>query len=223
MFLSYPILRYVMIGFVLTFATGCGHLPKIVVLHDPLSAEEHFQLALAYEKKKEYDLALKEYEEVLKKKQFREETCTNMANIYLNQGKPDLAEVYYHKSIQINPAYGKAYNNLAWLYLTRNEKLDQAERLLLEAIRMDPARSADYLDTLSSVYEKENRWDKALETLNKAESEGFEGRPGEAIQFYQHLEKVLTSLGRTNEAGEAHRKTTIFQDQLHQEIPAYAH
>ena len=200
MFLFFSFFQYVMIGLVVTMTSGCGHLPKIVVLHDPLSAEEHFQLALTYEREKEYDLALKEYEEVLKKKQFREESCTNMANIYLAQGKAGLAEEFYQKSIRINPSYGKAYNNLAWLYLTQNEKLDQAEQLLLEAINRDPRLSPDFLDTLGFVYEKEGRWDKALETLKKAELAGFDDRPVEAIQFYQHLEKVLTFLGRLTDA-----------------------
>ncbi|MBI1821505.1 MAG: tetratricopeptide repeat protein [Nitrospirae bacterium] len=198
-------------------------MPKIVVLHDPLSAEEHFQLALTYERKKEYDLALKEYEEVLKKKQFREESYTNMANIYLAQGKAGLAEEFYQKSIRINPSYGKAYNNLAWLYLTQNEKLDQAEQLLLDAINRDPRLSPDFLDTLSFVYEKEGRWDKALETLKKAESAGFDDRPEEAIQFYQHLEKVLTFLGQLTDAAQAHQKMTTLQNQMNQEISAHGH
>ena len=223
MFLFFSFFQYGMIGLMVTMAAGCGHLPKIVVLHDPLSPEEHFQLALTYEKKKEYGLALKEYEEVLKKKQFLEDAWTNMANIYLVQGKPGLAEEFYLKSIRINPFYGKAYNNLAWLYLTQNEKLDQAEQLLIEAINRDPRLSADFLDTLSYIYEKEGRWDKALETLKKAESAGFEGRPGEAFQFYQHLEKVLTFLGRLTEAGQAHQKATALSNPVNQEISAHGH
>ncbi len=214
---------YVMIGLILTLSTGCAQLPRIVELHDPLSAKEHFQLALAYEQKKENDLALREYEEVLKKKEFRGETYTNMANIYFSQGKQDLAEAFYLKSIQADPLYGKSYNNLSWLYLSQEKKLDQAEHLLIEAIGKDPENSASYLDTLGSVYEKEGRWEKSLETLKKAETEGFKGDIGIEAAFLKHLENVLTFLGKTNEADDVRQKIMTIEAQHPEEIPPHGH
>ncbi len=195
-----------MMGLAALFFSGCGEIPRIVVLHDPLSAEEHFRLALAYEQKREFDLALKEYEEVLKKKEFREETYTNMANIYAQQEKADLAEGSYQKAIKANPRYGKAYNNLAWLYLAQNKNLDKAEQLLTEAVEKDPAEAPSYLDTLGSLYEKEGRWEKSLETLKKAETIGFKNHPDQEILFFEHLEKVLLYLGQTDEAEQIHQK-----------------
>lgn len=195
-----------MILLVFAGLAGCGHIPRIVELHDPLSAREHFQLALAYEQKKENDLALKEYEEVIRKKSFLEETYTNMANIYSGQGKRELSETYYLKSIQANPHYGKAYNNLAWIYITENKSLQRAETLLLQAIENDPDHSASYLDTLGTLYEKKGQWERALDVMSRAESLGFNGEPVQEKEFLNHFEKILLSLKRTSEAERIHEK-----------------
>jgi len=214
---------YVMISLVLTLSTGCAPLPRMIELHDPLSAKEHFQLALAYEQKKENDLALKEYEEVIKKKMFLGESYTNMANIYYSQGKQDLSETCYLKSIQADPLYGKAYNNLAWLYISENKQLQRAEQLLLNAIEKDPGHSASYFDTLGSVYEKEGRWDQSLEVLRKAESSGFKGNPALETEFLKHLEKVLTALEKKSEADAIRQKIMTIEAQHPEEIPPHVH
>jgi Tfp pilus assembly protein PilF len=220
---NYLIPLYGMIGWILTMSAGCAQLPRIVELHDPLSAKEHFQLALAYEQKKENELALREYDEVLKKKEFREETYTNMANIYLSQGKEDLAEAFYLKSIQANPRYGKAYNNLAWLYISENKQLQRAEQLLLNVIEKDPEHSASYLDTLGSVYEKEGRWEKSLDTLKKAATEDFKGDAALETEFLKHLEKVLITLKKKGEADDVRQKINSIEAQHPEEIPPHGH
>jgi Tfp pilus assembly protein PilF len=217
------ILLYVMMSLILTLSAGCSHLPRIIELHDPLSAKEHFQLALTYEEKKENDLALREYEEVLKKKEFRGETYTNMANIYLSQGKEKLAESFYLKSIQADPLYGKAYNNLAWIYISENKDLQRGEQLLLNAIEKDPEHSASYLDTLGSVYEKEGKWEKSLEALKKAEREGFKRDRAIEREFLKHLEKVLIFLGKNNDADAVRRKIMAIEAQHPEEVLPHGH
>ncbi|MFI5303465.1 MAG: tetratricopeptide repeat protein [Nitrospiria bacterium] len=201
-------LVYGMIVLMLVFVTACAQMPKIVELHDPLSPKEHFQLALAYELKTEYDLALREYEEVIRKKMFLGESYTNMANIFFHQGKYDISESYYLKSIHANPLYGRAYNNLAWLYINQNKPLPQAEHLLLQAIEKDPENSPSYLDTLASVYEKEGKWAQSLETLKKVESSGLAGNRMVEIEYLKHLEKILLILDRKSEADQVHKKIT---------------
>lgn len=215
--------RYVMISLILTFSAGCSHLPRIIELHDPLSAKEHLELALAYEEKKENDLALREYEEVLKKKEFQGEAYTNMANIYLSQGKEKLAETFYLKSIQANPQYGKAYNNLAWLYMSEKKDLNRAETLLINAIEKDPEHSGSYLDTLGSVYEIKGEWEKSLETLKKAEREGFNGNVQIETEFLKHLEKVLIALKKNNDADAVRQKIMAIEGQLPEEVPSHGH
>lgn len=192
---------------------GCAHIPRIVELHDPLTAREHFQLALAYEQKNENDLALREYRAVLETKSFLGECYTNMANIYFKQGKGDLSESYYLKSIRANPHYGKAYNNLAWIYILNNRSLQRAEALLLEAIENDAHNTASYLDTLGFLYEKEGKPERALEVLLKAESTGFNGNDLAESEFLKHLENLLIVLDRKSEAEKVHHKLVELKSQ----------
>ncbi|MBW1677952.1 MAG: tetratricopeptide repeat protein [Deltaproteobacteria bacterium] len=50
----------------LLFSSSCA-LPRIIVLEDPLTAEEHLSLGVAYEKRGEFDSAIKEYRLAAKK------------------------------------------------------------------------------------------------------------------------------------------------------------
>ena len=47
----------------LLFLSGCS-LPRIIILNDPLSAEEHNNLGRIYESQEKYDLAAQQYRQV---------------------------------------------------------------------------------------------------------------------------------------------------------------
>jgi tetratricopeptide (TPR) repeat protein len=217
------IVPYVMMILLFGISGGCAQLPRIVELHDPLTAREHFQLALAYEQKNENDLALREYHAVLEMKSFLGECYTNMANIYYKQGKEDLSESYYLKSIRANPHYGKAYNNLAWIYILKNRSLQRAEALLLEAIENDAHDAASYLDTLGFLYEKEGKQERALEVLLKAESIGFNGDVFTENEFLKHLEKLFIALDRKSDAETVHHRIVELKSQNREKLPLPEH
>jgi tetratricopeptide (TPR) repeat protein len=131
----------------LPFLFSCS-LPRIVVLDDPLTPEEHLNLGVAYEKKGEFDSAIKEYELAAKE--------LPIANLYLGNAhfhKKDFdkAEKYYKLTIEKEPENADAYNNLAWLYYRKQENLDQAESLALKAMEMNPSKSDIYSDTLEKI------------------------------------------------------------------------
>jgi tetratricopeptide (TPR) repeat protein len=126
---------------------GCA-LPRIVVLDDPLSSEEHLNLGVSYEKKGELDNALKEYKEATGK---LPAAYLFMGNIYFQKKEYDEAEAYYKKAIKKDQNNADACNNLAWLYYTKNEKLDEAEKLALKAMELNPAKKEIYQDTLDKV------------------------------------------------------------------------
>lgn len=129
------------------FLASCA-LPRIIVLDDPLSTEEHINLGVAYEKKGELDNALKEYKEASKK---NPSAYLYIGNIYFQKNEFDEAEYYYKKSIKKDPKNADAYNNLAWLYYTRKENLDEAESLALKAIELNPSKKDGYQDTIEKV------------------------------------------------------------------------
>ncbi|MBA3036410.1 MAG: tetratricopeptide repeat protein, partial [Desulfobacterium sp.] len=57
----------------------------------------------------------------------------------------------YKESIRKDPQNADAYNNLAWLYCTKKENLDEAEKLVLKAIKINPSKENIYIDTLDNI------------------------------------------------------------------------
>jgi tetratricopeptide (TPR) repeat protein len=123
-------------------------LPKIIILDDPLSPEEHINLGVAYEKKGEIDNALKEYKLASKNIPL---AYLYIGNIYFQKNDFDEAESAYRKAIKKDPQNADAHNNLAWLYYTKKENLNEAESLALKAIELNPAKKELYQDTLDKI------------------------------------------------------------------------
>jgi len=126
---------------------GCG-LPRVIVLSDPLTPDEHLNLGVTYEKNNELDAALKEYRSAA---EHLPVGYLYMGNVYFAEGELDNAEKYYRKAIDADTGNADARNNLAWLYYTRNMNLEEAELLAREAIRLNPAKADIYRDTLDKI------------------------------------------------------------------------
>lgn len=128
-------------------AGGCA-MPKVIVLDDPLSPEEHINLGFAYEKNGEIDNALREYR-IASKKISR--AYLYMGNVYFKKNEFGKAESAYETAMMKDPDNPDVYNNLAWLYYTKGEKLDKAEKLALRAMELNPSRGNIYGDTLDKI------------------------------------------------------------------------
>jgi len=113
---------------------GCGRLPKIIVLEDPLSADEHVTLGVAYERKGELAPAAREYERALKKdgKSFR--ARVNLGNVRLAEERYGEAREEYMKALALRPADPEATNNLAWAAILSGNGRDEALRRLDAAL-----------------------------------------------------------------------------------------
>ena len=141
-----------LLSLLLTMSLGIGGctLPKIMVLKDPLTPEEHLDLGVAYEKKGEFNGAIKEYHLAVKK---IPRANLYLGNVYFQKGDLGQAEKYYRRAIQKEPGHADAYNNLAWLFYTKKEGLEEAEKLALKAMELNPEKNAIYQDTLEKIRE----------------------------------------------------------------------
>ena len=142
--------RAALLSALIVIVSGCS-LPRIVVVKDPLSPEEHINLGVAYERKGEYDLAIREYKRAARGLSI---AYFYLGNAYFKKGDYREAEHYYRLSIRKNPDHADSLNNLAWLYYTEGRRLAEAERLVLRAIRLNPEKKSVYLDTLRKIREK---------------------------------------------------------------------
>jgi tetratricopeptide (TPR) repeat protein len=129
-------------------------LPRIVILKDPLTPEEHLNLGVAYEKNGEFDNAIQEYKLAAKKQPL---AYLYLGNAHFQKREWDRARDCYKKAIELDPNNADAHNNLAWLYYSRGENLDDAERLAIEAINLNPSKEHVYRDTLDKIRQKKNK------------------------------------------------------------------
>jgi tetratricopeptide (TPR) repeat protein len=131
------------------FLCSCA-FPRIIVLDDPLTPEEHLNLGVTYEKDGEFDNALKEYHTASEKLPV---AYLYIGNIYFQKTELDKAESYYREAVKEDPGNADAYNNLAWLYYTKRVELDEAEHLVVKAIDLNPSKRDIYEDTLKKIRE----------------------------------------------------------------------
>lgn len=128
-------------------STSCTTFPKIIVPHDPLTPKEHINLGLAYQKNGEINHAIDEFKTAAKK---LPDAYVYLGNLYFKKNDTDKAEKFYRKAINGNSDLGDAYNNLAWLYYTKRENLDEAQSLAQKAVDINPDNPT-YQDTLKKI------------------------------------------------------------------------
>jgi tetratricopeptide (TPR) repeat protein len=137
---------------VLIGVSACGRVPRIIVLEDPLSAEEHVALGVAYERKGELAPAAREYERALKKESGFFQARVNLGNVRLAEKRYDAARDEYRKALDLRPGSPEATNNLAWAAILSGSGREDALRRM-ETVLSDPAlRSPPLLDTLGVLY-----------------------------------------------------------------------
>ncbi len=126
-------------------------LPRLIILEDPLTPEEHLNLGVSYEKKGAYDLAISEYKKAAKKNPL---AYFYMGNVYFQKKEMHKAEKYYKKAIDVDPNMADVYNNLAWLYTIQGRNLDEAEALAKKALELKPENADVYMDTIKEINKK---------------------------------------------------------------------
>lgn len=171
---------------------GCS-LPKVVVLSDPLTSQEHLQLGTIYESEGKLDMALREYEKALAKDRRNPRILFAIGNIYLLREDLNRAESYYKKAISIDPSWPPPYNNLAWMYVNRGE-LDRAEELITQAISLNPPNPSPYYDTLGLLYMEKGDYRKAEKAFLKALDGAGESERREIEKRLKETRKALRKI-----------------------------
>lgn len=122
--------------------------PKIILIEDTLTAEEHNDLGVVYLEQKKYELAEKEFLKAIKKRSKWDLPYFNLGNAYYFVGNFDKAEEFYKKTLELNAKNTDAMNNLAYLFMEQC-RLDEALKLIEKAITIQSKE--EYRDTLKKI------------------------------------------------------------------------
>jgi len=131
------------------------------------------QLGIAYYQLNRYDDAIQALQKALALKPGHTATTEFVAKAYFKQGVAALSAKQYDRAIELlrkarenNPKDGFIYYNMAEAYLFKNNTAE-AEKSLSQALELMP-RSPEVFQRMGLVYEKQKKWDLALNAYKKA-------------------------------------------------------
>jgi tetratricopeptide (TPR) repeat protein len=104
------------------------------------------------------------------------------------------AEADFRKALELNPGRPEVLNYLGYALVERGQKLDEALKLIQEAVAAEP-RQGYIIDSLAWAYFSLGRYDEALAPMEKASLL----EPVDPI-VTDHLGDVYWAVGRTREA-----------------------
>jgi Flp pilus assembly protein TadD len=128
-------------------------LPKIVVLEDRLTVEQHNDLGYVYEQKGIFDLAEKEYLLAVKKREDWHVPYFNLGNLMFKMGDYKKSENFFRTALNYNPNNSDVMNNLANALLMQ-ERHREARQMIEHALRIE--NKQEYLDTLRTIEKQES-------------------------------------------------------------------
>lgn len=138
----------------LMIALAACAMPKIVVFDDPLTAQQHNDLGVAYEEKGDFGLAEREYEKALKKNREWVIPYLNLGHLYYRQEKLDRAEHILREGLRVKGDHPDLLNNLAWVLMEKG-RLEHAQYLIDKAIAIEDKE--EYRDTRREILERINK------------------------------------------------------------------
>lgn len=147
-----PLLKLGPIILTLIFFVGCASLQGSLFMKDPLTAQEHNNLGVIYEREGKLDLAIREYKSAIRGDGSLVTPFVNLGNVYFKQGEYTKAEKYYKKALEKDEANIEAANNLASLYIETGSNYKAGlDHMLLATKELDTIPPYA-LDTIGVLY-----------------------------------------------------------------------
>jgi tetratricopeptide (TPR) repeat protein len=174
---------------------------------EPVTVGGTLQLAQRYLDRGDIERATDLYREAAKTAPADAEAAYGLGYGLLKIGRLDEAARIFRTVLELDPKSAVGRNALAFIFAESGESLGTAERLAVEALEIDPARSAYWKDTLGWVRYRRGKHDDALESLRNAQRELPLDDAATRAENEYHLGSVLASMGRKEEAKEALQKS----------------
>ncbi len=159
-------------------------------------------LASIYEKEEKYDEAIKILKEGIEKFPKEERMIYYLGSIYDKKGDYESAISWMEKILKLNPRHADAMNFIGYTYAMHNMKMNEAEKLIKEALKIKPGEG--YIeDSLGWLYFQKGQYKKSLVMLEKAANL----KPEEAV-ILEHLADNYIKLGKLEKAYEFYQKAS---------------
>jgi tetratricopeptide (TPR) repeat protein len=162
-------------------------------------AKNQFLLGVKLYQEGQYDLAIENFEAVLKDNPDFAEGYYNIGMAYLKKGDLDGAMTQMARAIELKPDFIQAYFGLGQVYIEKGQK-DKATEIFQQAIDIAPNEARTYVN-LGIFYFTINEDDLALEALLKAKD-----IDPSLAQIYYQLGLVYTRKGELDKTLESFEK-----------------
>jgi Tfp pilus assembly protein PilF len=182
--------------------SGCS-LPKIIVLHDPLSADEHIRLGGIYDAQGKVELARDQYRAAVRQDKKHLRAWTLLGDSAFGLEEYGESEKAYKKALDLEPENGDLHNNLAWVYVQQDRKLGKAQDLVMAAMELTPGHRPYYLDTLGVIQLKLGKIPDAIASLQGSTETIPRDQPDLLAEAYQHLADAYRAAGDIPAADDA--------------------
>jgi len=159
---------FLFIAFLSGALCACAGFPRMGGYSDALTAEEHVKLGTIYDEQRLPGRAEDEFRAALRQRPRMTAAFVGLGNLAFQRGAVEEALAHYAQALQTEPGDARANNNLAMVYLTRGERLEEAERLIQTALAREGPIKPYALDTLAALYRRQGRYTEALDALEEA-------------------------------------------------------
>ena len=133
----------------------------------------HARLGWVHERLENLEKSKQHYNQFLRKHPQAFDVSFRLANVHILLGNEASTIELYEKIIVHHPEHDLVLNNLAWIYLTAQDRqlrnLEKGMELALKSVELNP--TIDNLDTLAEAYFQSGQRKKAIEIIRKAARE----------------------------------------------------
>ena len=173
---------------------------------DPLTADEHNDLGVAYFEQGETRRAANEFERAVALRPTWARALVNLGDARLALGEVPGAIDAYQRAVALTPDDPGAANNLAWALLQDPTRWVEAEPIIDGALARHPEPRGYYLDTLGALRLRKGDYHGALDAFRDALADGgLEGGASRALV----LEHAAEAHARLGDAAAASRCRTL--------------
>jgi len=164
-----------------------GGIAPLFVKFKPKMDLVHYNLALAYEKMENINLAEQHYKEAYSINPNDFLSCVNLGNLAMNEKKWDEALEWYEKAEAIESRAEGVHANIGAVYVALGQ-FDYAERAFARALEINP-ENVEALHNISILLAMKGQYEKALEVNGKVLRLVPDWPP--ALQFRTRLDQRL--------------------------------